>query len=51
MNKIQIEMLKNVQHIANNNRNFSLIIINLYLMDIALLLVANCKSDIIINRT
>ena len=40
-------MLQNVQHIANKYSNLSLLlfIINLYLVDNALSLAVNCKSD------
>ena len=46
-------MLQNVQHITNNHRNLSLIQYSYQFisMDIALLLVVNCKSNIIINIT
>ena len=48
-------MLQNVQHIANNHEIFRFIniisIINTLLINLALLLVVNCKSDINIYRT
>ena len=46
-------MLQNVQHIANKHTKSFIdivLITNLYLTDIVLLLV-NCKSDIVIDRT
>ena len=49
----KIKMMKNGQHIANTMKYLIdiIFIINLNPMDIVLLLVVNCKSDIIIDRT